>query len=100
MDLDVMRLIVRGALGLLLHDNADIIDILNDQSRPDLVATINAMETALSWLRKQVETEMGLQSRSNYHITPATPPDNHHETGEHVYHNTWTAPLATGRSKK
>ena len=60
MDLDVMRLIVRGALELFLHDNADIIDILNDQSRPDLVATINAMETALSWLRKQVETEMGL----------------------------------------
>lgn len=38
---DIMRLVVRGSLELLLHDNADIIDILTEANREDLITTIN-----------------------------------------------------------
>lgn len=53
---DILRMVVRGALDFLLHDNADMIDILNEHNRPDLIGTINLMETALTWLRKQLDT--------------------------------------------
>jgi len=33
---DIMRLVVRGSLELLLHDNADMIDIFDEVNRPDL----------------------------------------------------------------
>ena len=58
MKLDIVRLVIHGALSLLLHDNADIIDILNEHNRPDLVNTINTFEAAFTWLKKQVEAEI------------------------------------------
>ena len=54
---DIMRLVVRGSLELLLHDNADIIDILTEANREDLITTINAFEPSVMWLSKQLETE-------------------------------------------
>ena len=54
---DIMRLVVRGSLELLLHDNADIIDILTEANREDLITTINTFESSFMWLRKQLETE-------------------------------------------
>ena len=54
---DIMRLVVRGSLELLLHDNADMIDIFNEANRPDLITTINTFESSFMWLRKQLETE-------------------------------------------
>ena len=50
-----MRLVVRGSLELLLHDNADIIEILEEAQRPDLVTTINTFESSFMWLKKQLE---------------------------------------------
>ena len=54
---DIMRLVVRGSLELLLHDNADMIDIFNEANRPDLITSINTFESSFMWLRKQLETE-------------------------------------------
>ena len=54
---DIMRLVVRGSLELLLHDNADIIDILTEANREDLITTINTFESSFMWLSKQLETE-------------------------------------------
>jgi len=52
---DIMRLVVRGSLELLLHDNADIIEILEEAQRSDLVTTINTFESSFMWLKKQLE---------------------------------------------
>lgn len=54
---DIMRLVVRGSLELLLHDNADMIDLFNEANHPDLITTINTFESSFMWLRKQLETE-------------------------------------------
>ena len=54
---DIMRLVVRGSLELLLHDNADMIDLFNEANRPDLITTINTFESSFMWLSKQLETE-------------------------------------------
>ena len=54
---DIMRLVVRGSLELLLHDNADIIDILTEAKREDLITTINTFESSFMWLSEQLETE-------------------------------------------
>ena len=54
---DIMSLVVRGSLELLLHDNADMIDLFNEANRPDLITTINTFESSYMWLRKQLETE-------------------------------------------
>ena len=54
---DIMRLVVLGSLELLLHDNADIIDILTEANREDLITTINTFESSFMWLSKQLETE-------------------------------------------
>ena len=54
---DIMRLVVRGSLELLLHENADMIDIFNEANRPDLVATLNTFESSFMWLKKQLEAE-------------------------------------------
>ena len=52
---DVMRLVVRGSLELLLHDNADMIDIFTEANRPDLIQTLNTFESSFMWLKKQLE---------------------------------------------
>ena len=52
---DIMRLVVRGSLELLLHENADMIDIFNEDNRPDLIATLNTFESSFMWLKKQLE---------------------------------------------
>ena len=52
---DVMRLVVRGSLELLLHDNADMIDIFTEANRPDLITTLNTFESSFMWLKKQLE---------------------------------------------
>ncbi len=52
---DIMRLTVRGAWELLLHDNADMIDLFKEAGRPDLIATLNAFESAFMWLNEQLE---------------------------------------------
>ena len=54
---DIIRLVVRGSLELLLHDNADIIDILTEAKREDLISTINTLESSFMWLSKQLEAE-------------------------------------------
>ena len=51
-----MRLVVRGSLELLLHENADMIDIFNEANRPDLIVTLNTFESSFMWLKKQLET--------------------------------------------
>ena len=43
---DIMRLVVRGSLELLLHENADIIDIFTAANRPDLIVTLNTFESS------------------------------------------------------
>jgi len=55
---DIMRLVVRGALDLLLHDNADIVEILREHNREDLVQTINSFEASYMWLKKQLDADM------------------------------------------
>jgi len=52
---DIMRLVVRGSLELLLHENADMIDIFNEANRPDLIQTLNTFESSFMWLKKQLE---------------------------------------------
>ena len=52
---DIMRLVVRGSLELLLHENADMIDIFNEAKRPDLIVTLNTFESSFMWLKKQLE---------------------------------------------
>ena len=52
---DIMRLVVRGSLELLLHDNADMIDLFEEAKRPDLTATLNTFESSFMWLKKQLE---------------------------------------------
>ena len=52
---DVMRLVVRGSLELLLHENADMIDIFIEANRPDLIQTLNTFESSFMWLKKQLE---------------------------------------------
>ena len=54
---DIMRLVVRGSLELLLHDNADIIYILTEANREYLITTINTFESSFMWLSKQLEAE-------------------------------------------
>ena len=54
---DIMRLVVRGSLELLLHDNADMIDLFEEANRPDLTQTINTFEASFTWLKKQLEAE-------------------------------------------
>ena len=53
---DIMRLVVRGSLELLLHDNAEIIEILRENHREDLIHTINTFESSFMWLKKQLES--------------------------------------------
>ena len=52
---DIMRLVVRGSLELLLHENADMIDIFTEANRPDLSQTLNTFESSFMWLKKQLE---------------------------------------------
>ena len=52
---DIMRLVVRGSLELLLHENADMIDIFTEANRPDLIITLNTFESSFMWLKKQLE---------------------------------------------
>lgn len=52
---DIMRLVVRGSLELLLHDNADMIDLFTEANRPDLIVTLNTFESSFMWLKKQLE---------------------------------------------
>ena len=52
---DIMRLVIRGSLELLLHENADMIDIFNEANRHDLADTINTLEASFTWLKKQLE---------------------------------------------
>ena len=52
---DIMRLTVRGALELLLHDNADMIDLFKEANRPDLTNTLNTFESAFMWLTQQLD---------------------------------------------
>ena len=52
---DIMRLVVRGSLELLLHENADMIDLFEEAKRPDLIATLNTLESSFMWLKKQFE---------------------------------------------
>ena len=52
---DIMRLVVRGSLELLLHENADMIDLFEEAKRPDLTATLNTFESSFMWLKKQLE---------------------------------------------
>ena len=52
---DIMRLVVRGSLELLLHENADMIDLFEEANRPDLTATLNTFESSFMWLKKQLE---------------------------------------------
>ena len=54
---DIMRLPVREAWELLLHDNADMIDLFNEANRPDLIHTINAFESAFMWLNEQLDAD-------------------------------------------
>ena len=54
---DIMRLTVRGAWELLLHDNADMIDLFKEANRPDLIHTINAFESAFMWLTEQLDVD-------------------------------------------
>ena len=53
---DIMRLVVRGSLELLLHDNADMIDLFEEANRPDLTETLNTFESSFMWLKKPLET--------------------------------------------
>ena len=52
---DIMRLVVRGSLELLLHENADMIDIFTEANRPDLSQTLNTFESSFMWFKKQLE---------------------------------------------
>ena len=52
---DIMRLVVRGSLELLLHENADMIDIFTEANREDLITTLNTFESSFMWLKKQLE---------------------------------------------
>jgi len=54
---DIMRLTVRGAWELLLHDNADMIDLFKETDRPDLIHTLNAFESAFMWLTEQLDAD-------------------------------------------
>ena len=54
---DIMRLTVRGAWELLLHDNADMIDLFKEANRLDLIHTINAFESAFMWLTEQLDAD-------------------------------------------
>ena len=54
---DIMRLTVRGALELLLDKNADMIDLFKETGRPDLITTLNAFESAFTWLTEQLDTD-------------------------------------------
>ena len=53
---DIMRLVVRGSLELLLHDNADMIDLFEEANRHDLTAALNTFESSFMWLKKQLES--------------------------------------------
>ena len=53
---DIMRLVVRGSLELLLHENADMIDLFEEANRPDLTATLNTFKSSFMWLKKQLES--------------------------------------------
>ena len=52
---DIMRLVVRGSLELLLHENADMIDLFTEANREDLITTLNTFESSFMWLKKQLE---------------------------------------------
>ena len=54
---DIMRLVVRGSLELLLHENADMIDLFTEANRPDLITTLNTFESSFMWLKKHLEPE-------------------------------------------
>ena len=54
---DIMRLVVRGSLELLLHENADMIDLFEEANRHDLTETLNTFESSFMWLKKQLEAE-------------------------------------------
>lgn len=54
---DIMRLTVRGAWELLLHDNADMIDLFKEAGRSDLINTLNAFESAFMWLNEQLDAD-------------------------------------------
>ena len=57
LEFDIMRLVVRGSLELLLHDNADMIDLFTEANREDLITTLNTFESSFMWLKKQLVTE-------------------------------------------
>ncbi len=54
---DIMRLTVRGAWELLLHDNADMIDLFKEAGRSDLINTLNAFESVFMWLTEQLDAD-------------------------------------------
>ena len=54
---DIMRLVVRGSLELLLHENADMIDLFKEAGQSDLIATLNAFESAFMWLTEQLDAD-------------------------------------------
>ena len=52
---NIMRLVVRGSLELLLHENADMIDLFEEANRHDLTEALNTFESSFMWLKKQLE---------------------------------------------
>ena len=52
---DIMRLLVRSSLELLLHDNAEMIELFEEAKRPDLIVTLNTFESSFMWLKKQLD---------------------------------------------
>ena len=54
---DIMRPVVRGSLELLLHENADMIDIFNEANRPDLIVTLNTFESSFMWLKSSLKPQ-------------------------------------------
>ena len=54
---DIMRLVVCGATELLLHDNADMIDLFKAANRSDLITTLNTFESAFMWLGEQFDAD-------------------------------------------
>jgi len=56
MDAEVqrMRLIVNGAVSLYEGQGLEIARLLRDQGRDDLLATLDAITTALYWLQEEL----------------------------------------------
>ena len=63
LDINQLRLVIRGAVDCLSKDSIAINEALTAQGKVKLTTTMDTIETALLWLRRMVEDAISTEEK-------------------------------------